>query len=228
MRFFRPRGIGERLVRKGGAGFTLIELLVVITIIAVLVGILLPSLAGARQQARRLKCLTNLKGWGMAFQLYYDQNKERLPYVMPFYDLDFPTVPQDPQLLQVMDAYMDIQVPYKDDAGVVHTWEPYLCPDDKEPDAGRATGLSYQYWAGGLMMARELRGESPQTVPLTVTRFYELNAGFPVMVDAKPWHPGSPPDENGDRFDKNSLFFGDWRADWLRFSWDPDDAPPPP
>lgn len=206
--------------------FTLIELLVVVTIIAVLMGILLPSLAGARQQARRLKCLANLKGWGMAFQLYYDQNKERLPYVLPFYDIDAPITPQDPQLLQVMDAYMDVPVPYKDDQGVVHTWEPYLCPNDRDEDAGRATGLSYQYWAGGLMLARELRGESSITVPITVTRFYELNPGFPVMVDAKTWHPGSPPDAQGKRYDKNSLFFGDWRADWLRFTWDPDDAPP--
>jgi prepilin-type N-terminal cleavage/methylation domain-containing protein len=53
-------------------GFTLIELLVVIAIIAILVSILLPSIAKARELARRAVCKTNLKGFVNAFVIYQD------------------------------------------------------------------------------------------------------------------------------------------------------------
>jgi len=56
-------------LRSRGA-FTLVELLVVIGIIAVLVAILLPVLAGARKQSERTKCLAALQQLGQGFMLY--------------------------------------------------------------------------------------------------------------------------------------------------------------
>jgi len=60
--------------------FTLIELLVVIAVIAVLVGLLLPALAGAREAARTSGCLANVRSIGQALAMYADENKGTFPH----------------------------------------------------------------------------------------------------------------------------------------------------
>jgi prepilin-type processing-associated H-X9-DG protein/prepilin-type N-terminal cleavage/methylation domain-containing protein len=68
---------GRRFASSGG--FTLVELLAVMALIAILMGLLLPSVVRARQSANQLTCASNLRQWGLAMQMYAVQNNGYLP-----------------------------------------------------------------------------------------------------------------------------------------------------
>lgn len=83
------------VIRRNG-GFTLVELLVVVAIIALLISILLPSLRGARDQAKILICRNNLRSIWTGILTYAYEYNDRIPYLESVNTTDPEADPFDP------------------------------------------------------------------------------------------------------------------------------------
>ena len=85
-------------------GFTLIELLVVIAIISILASMLFPSFSRARESARRIDCINNLKQIGIAIAMYTNDWDERYPVGYPYWQTSG-GIPDTPQLSETLHPY---------------------------------------------------------------------------------------------------------------------------
>ena len=75
----------SRQPRVKRTGFTLIELLVVIAIISILASMLFPAFSRAREQARKIVCVSNLQQIGLGIMQYTQDYDERFPVGHPFW-----------------------------------------------------------------------------------------------------------------------------------------------
>ncbi len=204
-----------------GRAFTLIELLVVISIIGLLVGLTLPALESSRQTARRVKCLANLRSFGQGIATYMNDSKDVLPYVRPLHDPDASGT-NDVSLLDVMTAYLSVPKPVREIPGdasslFVQVADVFRCPSDtvgKDAATGfeplwRSAGVSYEYFAGSIMLGAEQALVNDPARAVTKTYEQPRWRELPVMLDNDDWH-----NLRKGAVARNANYFGDWRADW--------------
>jgi prepilin-type N-terminal cleavage/methylation domain-containing protein len=83
----------KEIKMKTKRGFTLVELLVVISIIALLLAILMPALAKAREQAKRTVCKSNFHQWGLSFGAYTSDFHGNIPATLAPWGKQFGRLP---------------------------------------------------------------------------------------------------------------------------------------
>ena len=115
--------------------FTLIELLVVIAVIALLVGLLLPALKGARDTARKTVCLANQRSILTALPMYADDSRRNIPRECGSGHFTIPAVPLDSTPALATNERMDISWPFN--------LRPYL--DQRASTEDKTGGLDDQF-----------------------------------------------------------------------------------
>lgn len=152
------------------AAFTLIELLVVIAIIGVLAALLMPAFGRAKESARGIDCLNNLRQIGIALQLYVQENNNRMPSLRDrMLDTNSPVIP-----LPTVDVALSNQV------GNVRV---FWCQSDKQGLFAQ-TGSSYGW--NSLLNGQDADHLTILTMDFGVTH-------TPVMFDKEAFHAARGP-----------------------------------
>jgi prepilin-type N-terminal cleavage/methylation domain-containing protein/prepilin-type processing-associated H-X9-DG protein len=189
----RMRMRGSVKIIGAAQAFTLIEILIVLTIIAVVVGILIPVVGKVRQSAGKAACAAQLASIGHAFQMYLNDSKGRLPRMNPL-PLADPPAGEGPTVYEVF-------APYLKDDGRHLAWR---CPGDLEGVFERY-GMSYEYntftnaMFGGRMMTDALAFARQPPMNLTPDKARIFN-DFGTF-HGKPGHRGNM-----------NFLFADWHV----------------
>jgi prepilin-type N-terminal cleavage/methylation domain-containing protein len=115
---------------RGSNNFTLIELLVVIAIIAILASMLLPALGKARDKAKSIRCVSNMKQMGTALSIYTNDWDSFIPCSRVIYSGTTTT-------------WMHLLAPYVGNNGYTARDGVFRCPSDVEPLKAYGFLISY-------------------------------------------------------------------------------------
>ena len=190
--------------------FTLLELLVVVAIISLLAALLMPALKNARDQAKSIKCMSNLKQLGQAYAMYADDNDDAVaPSPSPPWSGAYPE--------WLLEPYLGIKNPYS-----THAYSPvWDCPSNPStqvaPNDRDGGLLSYTcnsdlwYYNPGLKRSTVLNPERKFLMIEHDLRFYTPRCTPNLLMQ--------PPTGNGcgslgHRGGMNVLFC-DYHVEWL-------------
>ena len=190
-----------RTTRKGTLGFTLIELLVVIAIIAILAALLLPGLSRAKEHARAIACLNNLKQLQTVWFLYAADHEDKLAlnlttFTQPHLELASLSWVQgvldhDPRNTDNTNTALLVDGRYASFAPYLKQPASYKCPSDRSTVAmaGAAQPRVRSYgmnWAvGGFNSRVKLFGKMSDITTPPPTKLF-------VLMDLHPDNVGDP------------------------------------
>ncbi|UCG16014.1 MAG: prepilin-type N-terminal cleavage/methylation domain-containing protein [Phycisphaerales bacterium] len=193
--------------------FTLIELLVVVSIIALLIAILLPSLKKARDQAKDTVCRSNLHQMGLAIQYYASDHLDRLCWIKGQENENAPDDATAEERFTKFPYYQYYQLyyllPYMKDLDI------FICPQAK---AGRTTGRP-----GGPWGPRTIKGYREGDLPDQDDKVGKISY-YTVVRDAELWpirraqlFPSIP--LTGSDLFVHELYTEYWFNDWNKGAW---------
>ena len=157
-------------------GFTLIELLVVVSIIALLVSILLPSLGRAREQAKAVLCANNVRQLGMAWIYYANDNTDWFPIGM-YWEEGMAWWKSG----HGVEEYLPTKTAFQDkNATENNTYEGWYCPKNarKAIDSSLAVGYQFNFNVGYMRYTNQAKVRQPGTTPL-LFGFWDSTPGTP-------------------------------------------------